>query len=229
MMSVAEIEVERQLGLLKKEGVSEGPVVVCVGDSITYGYAAGGPRGGTWGDLGSRAAGWRAVNLGMNGDTAGGMLARAQTLPVSASIAALALQGGGNDLMMGIAPAAVCDTLCELARFACSRAIEPIVCLSPCATPQRVRRFGAYLPFYADADAFDAARRALNALLRGAAAENGWICADFAPALCLPDGTADRDCYADTMHPNAEGHRRMAAVFAQALRQTAGGRRRDAR
>ena len=48
--------------------------IVCLGDSLTYGYGV--PRKDGWVSLAAQATGHTLVNRGVSGDTTGGMLAR---------------------------------------------------------------------------------------------------------------------------------------------------------
>lgn len=48
--------------------------IVCLGDSLTYGYGV--PRKDGWVSLAAQATGHTLVNKGVSGDTTGGMLAR---------------------------------------------------------------------------------------------------------------------------------------------------------
>jgi len=214
-MSYAAIELENQLLQLKKAGIVGGRLIVCIGDSITYGYTV--PRAAAWCALAGAMTKNRVINLGLCGDTTAGMLARAESLPDAPRIDAIALMGGGNDLMMGRTGGEICENLAAIARYAAGRGARPIVCLSPCVTPRGVQPFFTYPPFFADSDGFDAARREGNERLRAAAEQNGWAVADFSAALCRADGAADPACYNDNVHPNPEGHRRMAEVFAPLL------------
>jgi len=216
-MSYTAIETENQLLQLKKAGLTGGRLIACVGDSITFGYTV--PRSACWCTLAGQMTGNRLINLGQCGDTTGGMAARAAGLAEVSGLDAVAVMGGGNDLMMGVPASVIRENLLGIARKAAENGAAPIVCLFSPVTPAGVPQFFTYPPYFADSDEFDAARRALDESLREAAAKEGWLCVDFTPALTRPDGTADPALYNDNVHPNAAGHRRMAEVFAAALRE----------
>ncbi len=214
-MNYAELELENQLLQLKRAQITGGRLVLCVGDSITYGYTV--PRAACWCSLAGRLTGNRLINFGQCGDTTGGMRARYAALPESVQVDAVSLMGGGNDLMMGVGDERVCGNLIFAARLAEERGARPVLCLSPEATPPGVAPFFTYPPYFADSDEFDEARRRHNQRLREAALANGWEIADFSRTLCRGDGSGDPLCYNDNVHPNEEGHRRMAEVFAATL------------
>lgn len=73
--------------------------IVCIGDSLTYGYML--PRKKAWPNLLSELTEHRVINKGINGDTTAGMLSRFQTDVVTEKPSRLILMGGTNDFSNG--------------------------------------------------------------------------------------------------------------------------------
>ena len=71
--------------------------IACMGDSITLGVGLPGYQG-RWTDLVSERTGHTLVNMGIGGDTTGGMLARCQNQIFGQGYDAMILLGGSNDL-----------------------------------------------------------------------------------------------------------------------------------
>ena len=71
--------------------------IVCLGDSLTYGYGV--PRRDCWVSLAAEMTGHTIVNKGVNGDTAGGMLARFRRDVAEEAPGLLFVMGGGNDIL----------------------------------------------------------------------------------------------------------------------------------
>ena len=75
--------------------------LICLGDSLTFGLRV--PHSQAWPRLISRETGMEVRNLGISGDTTGGMLARLQTITGGVPVApenmpVLLIMGGSNDI-----------------------------------------------------------------------------------------------------------------------------------
>ena len=75
----------------------------CLGDSLTFGYGVRAAQ--RWTTLAAQKSGWQLINLGIPGDTTGGMMARLQTqlMPDLAHRRGcrVLLMGGANDIFYG--------------------------------------------------------------------------------------------------------------------------------
>ena len=71
--------------------------IVCIGDSITYGYNVS--FGKTWIELSKQKTSHDIVNCGINGDTSGGMLARFYDDVIKEKPKYVHIMGGVNDLL----------------------------------------------------------------------------------------------------------------------------------
>lgn len=71
--------------------------IVCIGDSITYGYNVF--PGETWIELSTQETGHNIINCGINGDTSGGMLARFYDDVITEEPKYVHIMGGVNDIL----------------------------------------------------------------------------------------------------------------------------------
>lgn len=69
--------------------------IVCIGDSITYGYGIGTKH--RWTSIAAASTGYEIINRGVNGDTTGGILARLQEA-LSLKPQIVFIMGGYNDI-----------------------------------------------------------------------------------------------------------------------------------
>jgi acyl-CoA thioesterase-1 len=141
---------------------------------------------------------FRAVNAGVSGETAAGARRRLDWL-MRQPFDVLVLETGSNDMLRGAAPSATGATIQAIIdRVRRDRPDVPIVLAGMMAVPNLGEEYGrAFRQMYVDL----AERNRLTLvpfLLEGV----GGI-----PTLNLPDG----------IHPNAEGHRRVAATVWRTL------------
>ena len=73
--------------------------VLCLGDSLTYGFAM--PRAQIWTALCAAQVGADFCNLAVNGNTTGGMLAALPGALAAQAPDAVFLMGGTNDILYG--------------------------------------------------------------------------------------------------------------------------------
>jgi acyl-CoA thioesterase-1 len=169
--------------------------LVCLGDSLTAGYGVDPDQ--AWpallqGRLAAAAttAHWRVVNAGVSGDTTAGGLRRIDRLLAARPTAVLVCLGG-NDGLRGLPPETVRANLDRILGRVRAAGARPLLAgiEMPTSFPDEDRTaFAGVFPAVA------AAHRAplLPSLLTGVA---------MVPELNLPD----------RIHPNPEGHRRIAA------------------
>lgn len=73
--------------------------IVCIGDSLTYGYGV--PNENSWITLSSKMSNNTFINSGLNGDTTSGMLFRLQEDLINLKPDKAFIMGGTNDFLMG--------------------------------------------------------------------------------------------------------------------------------
>ena len=188
--------------------------IICMGDSITYGFGLP-DLSKRWSDLASARTGHTLINRGVSGDTTGGMLARCQTQVFNQAPDAMVLLGGINDISITGQYRPVCANVVAICRQAELLSIPVILgvplpifpadmCPPEWDPEQDMARTAALGEQYAH-------------WIRHYAADKHLPLADFRSPFLRPDGTVDRSLFQDGLHPTEEGHRRMADVLCRVL------------
>lgn len=170
--------------------------ILVLGDSLTAGYGLPDPSTQAYPALLQQkldtpgASRWRVVNAGVSGDTSSGGLRRVDWV-TRQPVAILVLALGSNDGLRGLDPDLVAQNLAAIVSRV--RAKSPEV---------RVLLVGQHMP----TSMGDYAAR-FDAVFPRLARENGWA---FVPFLLAGVGGVRELNQADAIHPNEEGHRRMA-------------------
>ena len=190
--------------------------LICIGDSLTYGYGV--RRAERWTELAARETGWTLRNCGVSGDTTGGMLVRLrellEQLTGPADERRFLLLGGCNDIFYTGSAAGAQANMAAMVHQLFARGEAPIMAVGPdlggvdyphawCSLAD-FRQAEGLVRDYADwlerfCDAFGV--RMLD--IRG----------DFRDK----SGQVRTELYLDGLHPNPEGHRVMAARVAKVI------------
>lgn len=185
-------------------GAGGGPRVVFLGDSLTAGYGLSEEEAypaRVAALLHAKGIEIDVVNAGVSGDTSAGGLSRVSWV-LSQDPAVLVVGLGANDGLRGLAPTTIENNLRGIVREARQRGVQVVLLgmhIPPSLGPQYAARFAAIYPRLAEDEDLAFVPR----FLEGVGGEAG---------MNLGDG----------IHPNAEGHRRLARnllpVLEQALR-----------
>lgn len=186
--------------------------VICLGDSLTYGYGVA--RAVTWTALLSDGAdGPEVVNRGISGDTTGGMLARLETDVLAEKSDLVLLMGGSNDIFFGR----------DLAAAKCNMAAIVFQCM----THRRKVVLGIPFPVLEKGLADQWKPFAGGEEVRRLLGEYGRWLVEFGrefgiPVLdlgeALPREEKDRiSCYLDGIHLSPGGHRLVAEFLRENL------------
>lgn len=101
-------------------------LVVCLGDSTTFGFPYGPPD--SWvAMLADTLANYRFINQGVNGDTTGGMLQRFEHSVVRYNPDYVIITGGINDVVIGESFDRICTNLHEMVMTAQQAGIKVIL------------------------------------------------------------------------------------------------------
>lgn len=195
-------EVAEKLALIVKDDR-----IVCIGDSITYGYEVDGSQ--TWIGRLRRENEINLLNVGVNGDTTEGMLTRFKEHVIDLNPKAVLIMGGGNDILGGNSLEYVTNNVATMAQMALDKGIVPMIGVAPEPSPKDVPEEWKTLMNY------DLIREEL-------ATYKEWLIT-FAKANLLPYVDFDsglksklRSGYGryffDGIHPNPAGHKIMASV-----------------
>ena len=186
--------------------------LVCLGDSLTYGYGV--PRSKTWPALAAESSGWEILNAGVNGDTTGGMLARFHTDALAHAPDAVLIMGGVNDQIAGCPACVMQANVAAMAQQAAARGVRPMVGLPPrVCEPMLPARWARLYALRAPDEALSAYLSWLDEFSRAF----GVLLIDFSKAFDRAEAERPEACYLDGLHPSPLGHRLMAETLVAAL------------
>jgi len=186
----------------------------CLGDSLTFGYGVSRPQ--RWIHLAAQESGWQLINLGVSGDTTGGMLTRLHTqlMPkLAAHSHHVMLMGGCNDIFYSGSDAAARTNMGSMVHQLLSVGAVPITGspLPLCVEDAR-QNWASVVDFPKASDLIAQYRLWCETFCRAFGVTYIDFYDDF---LC--GGIPDRALYLDGLHPTPEGHQLMARRVVQAL------------
>lgn len=189
--------------------------IMCMGDSITYGTGLS-DLSQRWSDIVAAHTGHTLINLGIGGDTTGGMLARCQTQVFAKNPDVLLLLGGTNDICFTYDYHQAFANIVSMIRHAQTFEIPILIGIPIPFVPERF----AKQEWFADRNNEHITQQCerLAQVLRAFCADREIPVIDYRKAFLNGDGTVRTELYADALHPNALGHRAMAEVLCQRLR-----------
>lgn len=190
--------------------------IICMGDSITYGYGLA-DLSSRFSDLTAARTGHTVINRGVSGDTTGGMLARCQTQVFAQKPDLMVFLGGINDISITGQYRPVCANVVAVCRQAEAIGLPIILGLPLPVVPEDM-----CLPVWdpeQDARLTKELGERYARWMRGYAADKGYPLADFRTPFLLPDGSVNRALFQDGLHPTREGHRLMAEVLCRVLEE----------
>ena len=107
--------------------------LICLGDSLTYGYGV--RRAQVWTELARQRSGWKVRNCGVCGDTTGGMLIRMRELlrelPGNRDERCFLLLGGCNDIFYSGRREGAQENMAAMVHQLFAAGEAPIVALGP--------------------------------------------------------------------------------------------------
>ncbi len=179
--------------------------LVCLGDSLTYGYGV--PRKKTWVWALGEALSAEVINAGITGDTTGGMLARFQRDVIDQGASHVFLMGGANDVLLSGDASAARANLGAMVYRAMAQGIVPILGLPTPHHPSVAdNTWGQVFNFAQAAPVM----RDLNDWISHFAHGFGISTVDFRGIFGLPP---QGEYYLDGLHVTEQGHQRMAEQF----------------
>ena len=190
--------------------------LICLGDSLTYGYGV--RRAQCWTELAARETGWTLRNCGVCGDTTGGMLARMRELlredPHRRGERYFLLMGGCNDLFYSGRREGAQENMAAMVHQLFAVGEAPLVALGPglggVDYPQ------SWLPL-TDFEAAEALVRDYYAWLERFCDVFGVRSIDFRRDFRDAAGQPRTELYLDGLHLNEQGHRVMAERVAKVI------------
>ncbi|MHB8985966.1 MAG: macro domain-containing protein [Eubacteriales bacterium] len=198
-------------------GMAARSKVVCLGDSITYGYPYGNEY--SWVALAANALGMEMVNAGASGDTTGQMRVRFDSDAARLKPAYVIILGGANDAWLGVELPEAQENLRYMVNRAFAQGICPVLGLP---TPVNTGALGSFpqedvTDFTGDLDLF-------REWTRDFAGSETLPVLDFYNALLdHVTGKADSAFFVDDGHPNQNGYRVMFEAVRGVLRRLKSG------
>ena len=182
--------------------------IVCLGDSITYGFPFG--PDASWVALSAKALGINMINKGANGDTARGMRMRFNRDVTSLNPAYVIIMGGANDAFMGYTLEKFQDNMTEIVSEAIDNGICPVLGLP---APINIGEFVTD-----DVGIASCELGCFRNWLEEYAAEEGLPVLDFYTPLLDPiSGMANPIYFCDDAHPSAAGYQALGKASERVL------------
>jgi acyl-CoA thioesterase I len=172
----------------KEQALPAGSQVLALGDSLTQG--AGVTREQAWPDLLASKTGWVVVNGGVNGDTSEQALQRLPNLLEQHNPVLVLVTLGGNDMLRQIPQQQTIANLEWIITLIKAHGAKAVLLATPNPSPMRA--------VFQNLSAPDFYRKLAEA--------------QHVPLIedAIADVLSDPKLKGDTLHPNAEGHARLA-------------------
>jgi len=176
-----------------KENQRAGVKIVCLGDSLTWGFPFG-PQF-SWVSQVSQRYGLEMINRGINGDTTDGMLERFSDHVVRHCPTHVVIMGGTNDVIIRESLDRICYNWRQLVETSCRQGIVPVVGLPiPLGWKEPEKRLARLRRWLVDF----AAERRIKVI-------------NFAAPFFDPEtGEVREELLLDGGHPTVEGYAAMA-------------------
>ena len=173
--------------------------IMCVGDSITYGSGLS-DLSQRWSDLTAARTGVLMENLGVSGDTTGGMLARCQYQVFPQKPDALILLGGPNEIFFTLEYLPSCANVVSIVRQAQAHGIKVLLNMDKYnpLLATLCEQYANWLRLYC---------RQINVPV-----------VDFREEFYTKDNLINKGLFLDGIHPNAQGHQIMSDVLCARLK-----------
>lgn len=180
--------------------------MVCIGDSLTYGYMVRRSEG--WTRLLERKYDIKVLNKGINGDSTGGMLSRFYRDVVDHKPSVVMIMGGSNDFIMKVPLNIVRSNIAAMVHQAYGNNIIPIIGIPLETEPEMAEKYWSGVTDFARVN-------------EDLAKYREWI-QKFSKIFHVSfidfykefkDTTAEKnksDFYLDGLHPTPKGHEIMA-------------------
>ena len=188
--------------------------IMCMGDSITYGNGLTN-LSDRWSDIVAARTGYTLVNLGIGGDTTGGMLARCQTQVFAKYPDVLHILGGTNDICFTYDYHQAFANMVSMIRHAQTFGVPLLIGIPIPFVPERFNNYEWFQD--RDNDYITQQCERYAHVLRAYCTARDIPHIDYRSAFLNEDGTVKKDYYTDALHPNAKGHLAMAEVLLQRL------------
>ncbi|MDR3244112.1 MAG: GDSL-type esterase/lipase family protein, partial [Elusimicrobiota bacterium] len=179
--------------------------IICLGDSLTYGYAIS--RRYIWTSLAAAITGFDIVNQGINGDTTGGMLSRFQRSVLDEKPDAVLVIGGANDIFASSSLDNVKANIFSMRHLAAN---ANIAFLAGTPLPIDFQTVPQRWASFSDMQKADELCRIYTDWLKSFCAAFGAKLIDLWSLYEKAVKNSAASLYLDGLHPNQEGHQIIA-------------------
>lgn len=177
--------------------------IVCIGDSLTYGYGV--RRSKIWTQIVEDKLGIEIINEGINGDTTGGMVGRFNNSVITNRPDEVFIMGGTNDLIVGADLGTVKANIMSMVHQSLNKFIKPLIGIPTKIDLDNVREdWGAFSDFERVETYLEEYK---NWIISFSKTFNVKYI-DFYSQIEIK-----KDIYTDGIHLNEEGNRLMADIF----------------
>lgn len=171
--------------------------LVCLGDSITWGYPYG-PQY-SWVEISRKVLGLNMINRGINGDTSHDLGNRFNKDVLNLNPTHVLIMVGTNDVSIGVSLGEFTGFIQKMYSQAESHNIQVIMGL-PIPSTDKWLEYG--LEKY-------------RHWLRSFASDQNLGLVDFSNVMKLDTSNINPDCYSDDVHPSLAGYQAMAGQFVE--------------
>lgn len=180
--------------------------LICLGDSLTFGLRV--PQSQTWPRL-VQDAGVEVVNLGISGDTTGGMLARLPAVlkEQGKTQTVVLIMGGSNDIFYSGTDTAARSNIGAMVHQVIAAGLTPVVGIPlPIVPEDAPKEWEPVANFQEAAKRLEGYCHWLKTYCKAFHIPS----VDFREDFLTSQGQVRRELFCDGLHPNAQGHRLMA-------------------
>lgn len=175
--------------------------LVCLGDSLTRGYKI--KQTQAWPSLLSQQLNVQVLNMGINGDTTGGMLARFYNDVVNEKPTHAIIMGGGNDLIWGVPLSVIKANLFAMVQQANHHFIIPIIGIP---IPFAIEKAKIHWPFVDNYDLVNENLSIYRNWILELTKNFGLNFLDFYQCFINNQNNIKDDNYIDGVHPTVKGN-----------------------
>ncbi|HAQ42222.1 MAG TPA: arylesterase [Clostridiales bacterium] len=186
--------------------------IVCLGDSLTYGFGV--RRSRSWTKLAQEKSGMEIINEGICGDTSGGMLSRFQSAVSSQNPELVLIMGGVNDLIVGADLGTVKSNIMAMTHQAIAKYITPVIGIPTKIDLENVRQdWAGFSDFNRVAEELDKYQHWIKDFCKTFNVK--YI--DFYSEFEKEAGDEVGDLYIDGLHFNERGNEIIVEIFCRAI------------
>ncbi|MEY8001071.1 GDSL-type esterase/lipase family protein [Clostridium sp. Mt-5] len=182
--------------------------LVCLGDSVTYGYGV--KRSETWTTTLKKKLGVEVINKGIAGDTSAGMLSRVYNDVILNNPTHTIIMGGVNDFVWNLNIDQAAANLATIAFQLMQNNIIPIFGLSIPICSEMAKEKWDFLMNICD---INNKLKKLNSLLKSFCKNYNIQIIDFYSFFIKDNGEGKEKYYIDGLHLNVNGNEKMVDII----------------